>query len=68
MDEWSSIPCKSRDFFLFATSIQCVAGALTPGVKRPGRESDHHLLLILRLRMHGAIPSLLIRLHGVVLS
>jgi hypothetical protein len=27
-----------------------------------------HLLLVLRSRMHGAIPSLPVRLHDIVLS
>jgi Zn-dependent protease with chaperone function len=35
--------------------IQWVPGALTPEVKRPGREADH---LVPRLRMLGAIPPL----------
>jgi hypothetical protein len=59
---------KIMGFFLFATAfrpsleatqppIQCVPGALTPEVKRPGREAaTHHP--VLRLRIHGAIPPL----------
>jgi len=38
--------------------LQWVMGALTPGVKRPGCETDHHLHLGSRLRMGGAIPPL----------
>jgi hypothetical protein len=29
-----------------------------PWLKRPGREADHYLHLVPRLRMHGAIPPL----------
>jgi hypothetical protein len=35
--------------------IQCVPGALFPGIKRPGRESDHSHNLVSRLRKRGAI-------------
>jgi hypothetical protein len=47
--------------------IKWVAGALFPGVKRPGREVDHSLpssaeVKCVELYLHSAI-----RLHGVVL-
>ena len=37
--------------------IQWVTGALSPGVKRSGREANH-IHLILRLRKNGAVPPL----------
>jgi len=56
---------EGEGIFLFVTasrwtlgptqaSIQWVLGALSPEVKRPGHESDHNV--VLGLRMHGAIP------------
>jgi len=58
-----------------------VMWVLSPGVKWSGHEVDHSPLLVLRLRMHRAIPPLTqyifiaqclikhrIRLQGVVLS
>jgi hypothetical protein len=64
---------KSRQelgVFLFTTAsrpalvpteppIQCVPGALYLWVKRPGREADHHLHLVPKSRMCGAINPLL---------
>jgi len=55
-------------FFLFTTvsrpvlgptqpPVQWIPGALSLGVKRPGREADH-LHLVPRSRMRGAIPPL----------
>jgi hypothetical protein len=53
LDEWSSIPGRGNDdIFLFATAsrpalgptqppIQWVPGSLTPGAKRPERETDN---------------------------
>jgi hypothetical protein len=38
--------------------IQLVAGALSLGVKRPGREADHSLYLMPRSRISRAIPPL----------
>jgi hypothetical protein len=32
-------------------------GALTPGIKQPGDETDLSLYPVQRLRMHGTIPS-----------
>jgi len=37
--------------------IQWVPGALSPGVKRPVRGADRHLLLVPSSRMRGSIPS-----------
>jgi hypothetical protein len=51
--------------------IQWVLGALSLGVKRPGREADHSppsLHLVPRSRMHGAILHSPKGLHGVLLS
>jgi hypothetical protein len=48
--------------------IQWVQGALSPGVKRPGREADHSPPLVLRSRMRCYISTPPIRLHGVVLT
>jgi hypothetical protein len=31
-------------------------GGFFPAMKRPGREADHSSLLVLRLRMNGALP------------
>jgi hypothetical protein len=46
--------------FLFATAfrppIQWVPGALSPAIKRSGREADHSRPLVPRLRMSGAVP------------
>jgi hypothetical protein len=36
--------------------IQWILEALSPGVKRPGREADHSPPTSARSRMHGAIP------------
>jgi hypothetical protein len=47
--------------------IQGVPGALSLGIKRPGREADHSHL-VPRSRMRGVVPPPPIRLHGVVLS
>jgi hypothetical protein len=45
---WSSSPCRCKIFVLFTSSrpalgppIQWIPGALSPGIKQPGRESDH---------------------------
>jgi hypothetical protein len=43
--------------------VQLVSGALTSGVKRPGREANHSSYLAPRLRMLGAIG-----LNGVMLN
>jgi hypothetical protein len=48
--------------------IQWVPGALSPGVKRPGREADHSPPTSAESRKCGSIQPLPIRLHGVVLN
>jgi hypothetical protein len=48
-DDWGSITGRDWGYFLLTTAVlrptqpplQWVAGALNPGVKRPGREDDH---------------------------
>jgi hypothetical protein len=68
LDDPVSIPSIAR-FFLFTASrptlgstqppIQWVAGALTPGVKRPGREADHpHLVPSQEWWSYTSTPSL----------
>jgi hypothetical protein len=66
-------PAGSGNFFFTTASrtalgptqppIQWIPGALSLGVKRPGREGCHSLP-----SMGGAVPPLSIRLRGVVLS
>jgi len=46
--------------------IQWVLGALIPGVKRPGRESDHSPPPSAEVKSYTSTPP--IRLHGVVLN
>jgi hypothetical protein len=48
--------------------LELVSGAVSPGIKRLGRESDHSPLSSIEVRNDGAIPSLPIRLHGVLLN
>jgi hypothetical protein len=48
--------------------IQWVPGALSPGVKRPGREADHSPPSSAEVKNGGAIPPLPIHLHGMVLN
>jgi hypothetical protein len=38
--------------------IEWVPGDFSLGVKRPGREADHHFYLVPKPGMRGAIPSL----------
>jgi hypothetical protein len=47
--------------------IQWVPGALSPRVKRLGREDDHPLTSSAEVKNGGDIPPLPIRLHGVAL-
>jgi hypothetical protein len=61
--------------FLFTTAgptqppIQCVPGALSLGVKRPGREADHSPPSSAEVKNAWSyISSPPIRFHGVVLS
>jgi hypothetical protein len=76
---WSSIPSRIKNS-LFSTlsrpvlrptqpPIQWVLGALSPGVKRPVRQSDHSPLTSAEVKntwIYTSTP--LIRLHGVVLN
>jgi hypothetical protein len=68
-----------QDNFLFSTAsrsnlgptqapIQWVPGALTPGIKRQGREADHSPLFSTEVKIGGVIPPVPIRLHDVVLN
>jgi hypothetical protein len=52
---------QEYDFSLGLTQppIQWVPGALSPGVKRPGRESDHSPATNAKVKNGGAIPPLL---------
>jgi hypothetical protein len=50
------------------TPIQWVAGVLSPGVKWLRREAYHSRHSSAEVKNVGAIPLLLIRLHGVVLN
>jgi hypothetical protein len=72
----SSSPSRGKIFLLSTLSrpvlgptkppIQCVTGALSPGVKRPGREADHSPQTsqeYVDLYIHSPI-----RLHDVVLN
>jgi hypothetical protein len=74
----SSSPEKVKNF-LFSTSsrqalgstqppIQWVPGALSPAVKRPGRQADHSPPASAEIKKSGSIPPLPIRLHDVVLN
>jgi hypothetical protein len=60
---------RQRQDFLFSTafrpalgptqlSVQCVPGALSPGVKRTWREADHSPPSIAKVKNVGAIPPL----------
>jgi hypothetical protein len=65
----SSSPGNGKLFHLFTSSrapleptqppIQWVAGARSPGVKRPGRETDHSPPSRAKIKNGGVIPSLL---------
>jgi hypothetical protein len=48
--------------------ILWVAGALSLGLKRLGREANHSLLSSAEIKNGGAIPPLPIRLHGIVFN
>jgi hypothetical protein len=47
-----------NNFFKNIFPTQWVPMALFQGVKQPELEDDHHLCLVPRLRVSGAIPSL----------
>jgi len=74
-DSWQA---QGWDFFLLTnmsrldlgptqTPSWWVLGALSPAVKQLGMKQATHLHLVPRSRMHGAIPPLPIRQHGIVL-
>jgi hypothetical protein len=44
--------------------IQWVPGALSPGIKRPERETDHSPPSCAEVKNGGTIPPLPVRLHG----
>jgi hypothetical protein len=48
--------------------IQWVQRALSPVLKRPGHETDHSPPSSAKVKNDGAIPSLPISLHGMVLN
>jgi hypothetical protein len=50
------------------TPIQWVLGALSPGVKRPGREVDHSSPTSAEVKKIWIYTSTPIRLHGVMLD
>jgi hypothetical protein len=65
---WSLSPGKVKNF-LFSTSsrptlgptqppIQWVLGALSPGLKKPGREADHLPPTRVEVKQHGSIHPL----------
>jgi hypothetical protein len=62
MDGLVSIPDRSKSFFSSPQpterSIEWVQGALVPGVKRPGRETDHSPPSTAEVKNDGAIPPL----------
>lgn len=48
--------------------VQWVTGALSPGIKRMGREAEHELTSSAEVKNGGDIPPLPTRLRGVVLN
>jgi hypothetical protein len=71
-------PAGVRDFLFCQASrptldhtqphIRRAVGAISLGVKRPGREADHSPPLSSKVKNGGAIPPLLIRLRAAVLN
>jgi hypothetical protein len=72
------VPLRSRIFYFllradllwaYLASYTMRTGALSPEVKRPGRETTTHLQIVPRTRTRGSIYIYSsIRLHGAVLS
>jgi hypothetical protein len=72
----SSSPSRVKSFLFSTSSIQAlgptqpptqwVPGALSPGVKRPGREFDHSPPTSAKVKKSGSIHPLSIRLQGQV--
>jgi hypothetical protein len=48
--------------------IQCVLRALSPKVKKPGRETDHKPPSSAEVKNSGVISSIPIRLHDLMLN
>jgi hypothetical protein len=66
LDGRGSTPGRRKRFF---SSPQCstpALGALSPEVKRPGREADYLTPDSVEVKNGGAVPPFPIRLHGVV--
>jgi hypothetical protein len=70
---------QREEIFLYSTAfkpapgpihppIQWVLGALSPGVKRPGREADHSPPSSAEVKNGGAVNPLPIRLHDLVVN
>jgi hypothetical protein len=79
LDGTASIADRGRDLSLLhsvrtgsgAHPASCPGGwggAISPGVKRPGREADPSPPSIAEVKNDGAIPPLRIRFHGIVLN
>jgi hypothetical protein len=79
LDGCGSIPGGSKKFFFTSialrpalvptqTHILWVPGALSPGVKRPGREVDHSPPTSAKVKKMWIYTSSPIRLHGIVLN
>jgi hypothetical protein len=59
---------KGQEIFLFSTAlgpnqppIQCVQGALSPGVKRPERDADHSPPSSAEVKNGGAIYDIILK-------
>jgi hypothetical protein len=68
----SSSPGGVKNFYFCKLStqppVQWVPGALSPGVKRPGREDDHSPPTSAEVKKIWIYTSTPIRLHGVVFN
>jgi hypothetical protein len=60
-------PVEAR-YLSHPTSFEMDTGTIPPEAKRPESETAHHLHLVLRSRMRGAIPPFLHSLHDVMLE
>jgi hypothetical protein len=78
LDDRGSIPSRGKIFLISTASrpalgptqspIQWILGAISLGEKRPGSEADYSFPSSVEDKNGGAIPPLLICLHGVVLN
>jgi hypothetical protein len=70
MEDRGSIPGGGREIFPFATQppIKWEPRALSPGVKRPGREADHSPASSIEFKNTWCYTTTTSRLHGVMLS